>query len=649
MKTPISFDVSVWEFFWPLVVGARLVVAAPGTHRDPEALAELIERESITTLQFVPSMLQAFIAHDESKFYPSIRRLISGGEALSTELRDKALQRLPNGWLENCYGPTEAAIDVTYWRCHQDDTGEVPIGRPIWNTRIHILDANLALVPVGVAGELYISGKGVARGYVGRAGLTAERFVADPHGSPGSRMYRTGDLARWRPDGAIEYLGRADAQVKIRGFRIEPGEIEAVLLRHGSVAQASVIAREDTPGDRRLVAYVVPAADMALDETGLRTHVAASLPDYMVPAAFVSLAALPLTTNGKLDRGALPVPELRPAVRRPPRGPEESILCELFAQVLRVRRIGIDDDFFALGGHSLLATRLISRIRAMLNVDIAIRSLFEAPTVEALATHIAAGGPTGSDLDILLPIRRAGRSLPLFCIHPASGFSWSYSRLIHHIPPDHPIYGLQARNLIQQRAGAATIEEMAAEYLEFIREIQPVGPYNLLGWSFGGLVAHAIATHLQSAGEEVALLALLDSYPSNGVNLLHLSDDQLDFEHPSAVATEALVRKMLDDLRNGGQIQFALEEQHVDAIKGVLINNVGLMTNFVPRRFDGDVLLFAAANGEAKPPIDAWGPFVNGDIKIHWVDCTHWTMMDSLPAAKIGSLLASELDKAGRT
>jgi enterobactin synthetase component F len=357
----------------------------------------------------------------------------------------------------------------------------------------------------------------------------------------------------------------------------------------------------------------------------------------MVPSALVVLERLPLTPNGKLDRRALPMPELPTHARRMPRNPQEEILCGLFAEVLGVERVGIDDNFFELGGHSLLAMRLISRIRASLDVELAIRSLFEAPSVATLAKRLVRGRPARSDFEVLLPIRPAGNKPPLFCIHDAGGFSWPYSKLIRHTPPDQPIYGLQARNLVQREMRPHTLDEMAADYLNLMRKIQPVGPYHLLGWSFGGLVAHAIATQLQSTGHEVALLALLDCYPPEHEAFAEDSDTL------SSQVEINPIRDLLDILRREGLS--TLKEHHYEAIMDTFRNNTRLGKSFVPQRFHGDISLFVANRTAASPPIDAWRPYVGGEIRLHFIDCAHENMMDPEPAAKIGSVLTSELNR----
>ncbi|HJZ33241.1 MAG TPA: amino acid adenylation domain-containing protein, partial [Hyphomicrobiaceae bacterium] len=386
--TTIGFDIAGLELFLPLICGASVALTPREVVQDPPALARAIAASGSTILQATPTLWHALTA-DGGEGLCDLAMLV-GGEALPGPLAH-AMRKL-GGTVTNLYGPTETTIWSAAMVLDADDCDAPPIGRPIWNTRVYVLDNGLEPVPAGVAGELYIAGAGLARGYVGRAGLTAERFVSDPFGPAGSRMYRSGDLARWRPDGVLEFLGRADQQVKLRGFRIEPGEIEAVLTAHDSVAQAAVIAREDEPGDRRLIAYVVAAAGHSPDAAVLRAHVGRLLPDYMVPSAIMVLESLPLTPNGKLDRRALPAPAVPARAGRRPRTPQEEVLCGLFAETLKLERVGIDDDFFALGGHSLLATRLISRIRAVLGVELAIRTLFEAPSVEALAARLGEDG-----------------------------------------------------------------------------------------------------------------------------------------------------------------------------------------------------------------------------------------------------------------
>ncbi|MFJ7984098.1 amino acid adenylation domain-containing protein [Streptomyces sp. NPDC096351] len=399
-KTPTGFDVSVWELFWPLAQGTPLVIARPEGHKDPEYLAELIREQRVSVLHFVPSMLRAFLDGVDAATCPSLRVVACSGEALPADLvtrfhasaGDRAIA------LENLYGPTEAAVDVTAASCPPGEAkgASASIGSPVWNTRVHVLDERLRPVPVGVPGELYLAGVQLARGYLSRPDLTAERFVADPYGPAGSRMYRTGDLVTRRHDGALDYLGRTDDQVKLRGLRIEPGEIDTVVAAAPGVSRAVTVVREDRPGVQRLVTYVVPAGGATVAAEALRAHAAARLPEYMVPSVFLDIPAVPLSPNGKLDRRALPVPpDAATGPSRAPRDAREEILAGVFASLLGLESAGVEDDFFALGGHSLLAARAAARVRAALGVECSVRDVFETRTVEALAARLSARGASG--------------------------------------------------------------------------------------------------------------------------------------------------------------------------------------------------------------------------------------------------------------
>jgi amino acid adenylation domain-containing protein len=413
-KTPFSFDVSVWEFFWPLMTGACLVVTKPDGHRDSGYLVQVIAEAGVTTLHFVPSMLQAFLEERDLERCASVKRVICSGEALPHDLQERFFSRMPQGIaLYNLYGPTEAAVDVTYWACRRgSEQRTVPIGQPVSNTQIYLLDPHFRPVPVGVPGELYIGGVQVARGYHGRPGLTAARFIDDPFSDvPGARFYKTGDLARFRPDGNVEFLGRMDLQVKIRGFRVELGEIEAVLGQHPTVHEVVVVAREDTPGDKRLVAYLIVDEQTTPSTDELRRFMRDRLPEYMIPSTFVILDALPLTPNGKIDRRKLPAPTgLRPALETtfvPPRTEIEQTIVTIWRQVLQVQQIGIHDNFFDLGGHSLLAAQVYHQLGEKFGQEVTMLDLFEHPTVAALTKHLT---QTDDEVSILQAARERGKT-----------------------------------------------------------------------------------------------------------------------------------------------------------------------------------------------------------------------------------------------
>ncbi|MFD8811624.1 amino acid adenylation domain-containing protein [Streptomyces sp. NPDC059627] len=630
----LSFDAAGGEIHRSLVAGACLVVppAAPAPHE----LASIVREQGITHC-FVPPAVLAVLPEGA---LDGVRTLTVGGEAGAASLARpwSVGRRMLNG-----YGPTETTIAATYHQVHPGDAESprpsLPIGRPVRNTRAYVLDSGLNPVPPGVVGELYLAGAGLARGYLRRPGPTAERFVACPYGTGGERMYRTGDLVRWNSAGQLEFVGRADGQVKVRGYRIELGEVESVLARHPSVSGVAAAAPEDPAGNRRLVAYAVPAAAGLFDVAALRSYAAETLPSHMVPDKVVVLDALPLTPNGKRDRRLLPPPdfEAAPMPFRPPRTAGEEVLCGLFADVLGLEQVGIDDSFFELGGHSLTATRLVSRIRATLGLDLLLRTLFEAPTVAALAGRLEAGS-SGSALDVVLPLNLRGDGPPLFCFRPAGGLAWVYARLIQHLPADQRLYGLQARGLTRRGDVPATVGEIAADYVTEIRAVQPHGPYRLLGWSFGGVLAHATAALLQQAGESVDFVVLIDAHPTArpdeaGPEPDHLPDlaGAIGLQLDLSAVDHHDPRELLNALKASDHPLRELDETTVLAMYQDYETARTSRHTYVPPLFRGDVLAFTAASDGRESAVRTWAPYVRGNIAEHPVPCHHHQMMQPGP------------------
>ncbi|MBX7266306.1 amino acid adenylation domain-containing protein [Micromonospora sp. Llam7] len=934
-KTPAGFDVSVPEFFGPLQVGAALVLAAPGEQADPGRLAARIRDGGVTVVHFVPSMLRAFLAEPAAATCTGLRRVVASGEELPAAVQ-RRFHQLLDAELHNMYGPTETTVEVSEWRCRPGDTGPVPIGRPLWNTRFHVLDGHLNPLPIGVTGELYLAGRQLADGYQRQPSLTAERFLPDPYGPPGTRMYRSGDLARWRADGALEFLGRADDQMKIRGLRIEPQEVEEGLARHTGVAYAAVAARPAPDGGAQLVGYLVPdpatepvlhrlatmraaeslpwqqlpdgtvvmapdratadflhrklnedgptapagldlppgacvfdvgahvgmfslalhrvypdavtyafepvpalhrmlelntsvygvsartfahglgetdgevdftyyphlsvisgryadtAADArivaayegvsadgpdrrelrderlrpekltvalralsrVIDETAVsridllkvdvgrgeldvlrgirdehwpvirqvlvetddgrvdeltalltrhgfavcrhaapllantglvslhavrpddppssrqtevvrprseaefvadvRDEARHALPEHLLPQRFVLLDRLPLSTNGKLDRSRLPDPGRGAGTGRAPRSREEEIACDIVAELLHLDRVTIDDNFFDLGGHSLLTVQLVNRIVAATGRQLSVRSVFVTPTVAGLLSD----GPERGGLDVLLPLRPTGSRAPLFCVHPFTGLSWGYAGLAQHLDPDRPLYGLQSPLLTDPDSTALDVAALAQEYVGRIRSVAPQGPYHLLGWSLGGLVAQEIAVRLREQGEQVGVLALLDAYPvpqqgaaaqpPTPAEVLGVltGDPELRGTDPELSALpgdEELARLV----RAANPALAQLRTGEIAALAHAAASHVEAMRHHLPRRYDGEVLLFAATQGrpEDAPTADTWEPYVGGLARVD-VAASHWTMTDPAPLADIAEVLRQRLGEA---
>ena len=528
-STSVCFDLSIFELFAPLTRGGAVVLV-----RNALDLAGLPPAAGITLVNTVPSAMAEIL---RARALPaSVRTVNLAGEALSGVLARRVHEVGTVKRLWNLYGPTEATVYSTGTLVAGDLEGSPTIGRPIANTRTYIVDLRFHPVPPGVTGELYIGGLGLARGYLNRPELTAERFVPDPFGEEGGRLYRTGDLARYRADGEIEFLGRADHQVKIRGFRIEIGEIEEALRAHPTVREAVVVAREDAPGEKRLVAYLA-FGEQTARIAELREFLRRTLPEHMIPALVVPLRALPRTLNGKVDRRALPSPgESRPelsATYVAPVDATEERLVALWEEVLQMSPVGVEDDFFELGGHSILAARLFARIARVFHRDLSPTVLFHASTVREVA-GLLREKPSESRWSSLVPVQPLGEKPPLFCVHGGAGTILIFQGLSRHLGNDQPLYGLQARGLYGRDAPQTRFEEMAACYLAELREVQPDGPYFLAGFCSGGMIAFEMARRLLAEGQSVALLAGINAVGPGGYEHIH---------RPAAVALQSKVTR----------------------------------------------------------------------------------------------------------
>jgi thioesterase domain-containing protein/acyl carrier protein len=507
--TTLSFDIAALELLLPLIVGARIVLVDRETTVNGEALQRTLDDCGVTAMQATPATWRLLL--DTKWAEKKDLKILCGGESLSREMARELLSRGAELW--NMYGPTETTIWSSVSKVSHGDSS-ITIGRPIENTDIYVLDQNLDLVPPGVAGELYIGGDGVARGYLNQPGLTSEKFVPHPFNSrKGSRLYKTGDLARYLEDGRLEVLGRMDQQVKIRGHRIESGEIENQLMRHPDVAAAVVVAQVEASEEKRLIAYVVLTENRVLNNNELGQFLRKCLPEYMVPSAFVVLTHIPLTPNGKVDRRALPPPprfrpELDEALVRPRNGVELQLQA-IWESLLNIQPIGMSDDFFDVGGHSLLGVRLLQRVEKRFGQKIPLSVFFQNPTIRSLA-RVLSQEKKGKTFTTLVPIREKGTRKPFFCVHSIGGDVVRFYYLARYLDNNHPVYGFQAPHPSELDQEVASVEDTAARYISAMKEVQSVGPYLIGGYSFGSVIAFEMAQQLLRGGERVGVLALLD-------------------------------------------------------------------------------------------------------------------------------------------
>ncbi|MBN1147165.1 MAG: amino acid adenylation domain-containing protein, partial [Anaerolineales bacterium] len=653
-----SFDAVTFEVWGALLNGARLVGVEQEVVLSPAAYAQRIREAGINVL-FVTTALFNQIAATKPDAFKTARDVIFGGEAASPEALRRVLQAGPPERLVNGYGPTESTTFAAWELVERVEAGakSIPIGRPIANTQLYVLDREMNPTPVGVAGELFIGGDGLALGYHRRPELTAERFVPNPFSAAGERLYRTGDLVRYLADGRIEFLGRIDHQVKLRGFRIELGEIEVVLSERQGVKQVAVLMREDQPGDKRLVAYLSLERGANLGATELRAYLKTRLPEYMLPAAFVFLDELPLNPNGKVDRKALPAPamERTGAAYLAPRDDLEKRLCQLWEDLLGVRPVGVRDDFFELGGHSLLAVRLFNRIEQELGRRLPLAMLFRSPTVEELVLALRQGQGE-SEWSALVPIQPGGSRPPLFLVHPFAGETLRYAPLAQRLAPDQPVYGLQARGLRSDDEPHTTIEAMAHYYLAAVRAQQPHGPYFLGGYCLGGVVAYEMARLLQAQGEPVGLVALIESvapvrardrWLRRVANLARNFPLWLrDFLRLNAREIKVAVRRRFRIIGKGLTRQLGRQDRgqltpldlvgeqishYPEHQRRLMEIHLQALMNYVPQDYAGRVTLFrvrGASMFKYRDPDYGWGQTARGGVSNRIVAGTHDNLVD---------------------
>ncbi|AOX02680.1 hypothetical protein BJP34_27455 [Moorena producens PAL-8-15-08-1] len=654
LVSTISADLGNTVIFPCLLTGGCLHVISQEKASDPNSLSEYFSYYHIEYLKIVPSHLAALQASSNPALVLPSQTLILGGEASSSDWIETIQAQSPNSNIINHYGPTEATVGVlTYFLDKKSlplRTSILPIGRPIANTQIYILNKHLQPVPIGVLGELYIGGDGLARGYLNRPELTKQKFIPNPLcNSKSERLYKTSDLARYLPDGNIEFLGRIDNQVKIRGFRIELGEIEAVLSTHPQIQQTVVIAREDIPGNKRLVAYVV-SEEESLSTHQVREFLKQKLPDYMVPSAFVTLDTLPLTPNGKVDRFALPAPEAEITSVEEYVAPCTTIeleLTQIWSEVLNLTSVGVQDNFFELGGHSLNAVSLMSKIQQQFQINLPLATLFKSPTIEQLASLL--GSSVNTQNPILVGIKTSGNQPPLFCIHPVGGNVLCYAELARHLAQDYPVYGLQSLGLDGQQQPLTSVEEMASHYIEAIQQIQPQGPDHLIGWSLGGVIAYEMAQQLQAKNEPVALLTLIDSYaptlirkPSEidqamivnqlAQDLGGLYGQELDISHETLrkLEPDEQVLHLFEQAKKQGIFPSDLEIEQMRSLWEVFQANLMAIYHYKPKAYPGSLLLINASQTSPaviEDPTHGWGSLVNGDLQTHTITGDHFTIM----------------------